>query len=266
MTSGTDSSTDTAEPPAVSPVVIKLGGSVITDKDGNETVTTEALAAAAASIGAADVEELVIVHGGGSFGHPAAEAAGAAIDAGTTDTRAIREIHEAMGRLHGSVLDALEENGVKAVPVRPFSAGYRDKSGAVHLTTNQIAAMLAEGFVPVLHGDVLTTEGAGATIVSGDELVVSIAESLDAEAVGLCTTVPGVLDDNDEVIPQIGDFEVVSDVLGGSDSTDVTGGMAGKVRALLELDASSRIFDLAGLAGFLAGGEPGTRIDGRSER
>ncbi len=246
-------------------VVLKLGGSVITRKDQPETVDSAGLQDAATAIGNADVQNLVIVHGGGSFGHPAAERAGVSLEAGTWDTAGIRTIHEAMGRLNETVLDALQDEGVPAVPVRPFSAGYRDEEGEVRLPTAPVETMVNEGFVPVLHGDVFPSRGAGATIVSGDELVVTLAEGLSADAVGLCTTVPGVLDEDEVVIPEIRQFEQVRSVVGESDTTDVTGGMAGKVRALLELEPSAQIFDLPGLPSFLAGGHPGTRIVGTPE-
>jgi isopentenyl phosphate kinase len=246
-------------------VVLKLGGSVITDKDHPETVDTERLAEAAATIRNADVSNLVIVHGGGSFGHPAAECAAVAIDTGTRDTEAIREIHAAMGRLNGAVLDALAAEGIPAVPVLPFSAGFRNRHGEIVLPTAHLETMLEEGFVPVLHGDVIVTEKSGATIASGDELVVRVAEGIDADTVGLCTTVPGVLGESGDVIPEIHDFEAVSEVLGGSSATDVTGGMAGKVRSLLELETPAQIFDLAGLEDFLAGASPGTRIGSQGE-
>jgi isopentenyl phosphate kinase len=121
--------------------------------------------------------------------------------------------------------------------------------------------MLDEGFVPVLHGDVVVHAGRGATILSGDELVVSLAASLDADRVGLCSDVPGVLDDAGAVVPRIERFEDVADYLGGSEATDVTGGMAAKVRELLALDAPAQVFDLDGLAGFLDGADVGTTID-----
>ena len=260
-------STAAASKPTGEPetVVLKLGGSIITQKDQPETVDADTLAEAATAIRKGAPSNLVIVHGGGSFGHPAAEAAGVSLDVGTTDTVAIREIHDAMGRLNEAVLDALQAEAVPVVPVRPFSTGYRERDGQVVLPTTHIETMLGEGFVPVLHGDVFATDGAGATIVSGDELVVRVADGLDADAVGLCTTVPGVLDEDDTVIQEITDFEAVRQTLGGSSATDVTGGMAGKVRALLELDTTAQIFDLAGLEAFLAGGTPGTSIgDSRS--
>ena len=63
------------------------------------------------------------------------------------------------------------------------------------------------------------------------------------------------------VTDHIESFESVADALEGSDVTDVSGGMAGKVRALLGLDAPAHVFDLDGLEAFLDGDEPGTRIE-----
>ena len=241
------------------PTVLKLGGSVITEKDQPETVATDRLDRAAAAVGACD-EPLVLVHGGGSFGHPAAEAAGVSPETGTTEAAAVRTIHGAMGRLNDVVLDALAGAGVEALPVRPLSTTYRPDSRSLELQSGAIRSMLAEGFVPVLHGDVVTSRGTGATIVSGDELVVTLARELEAARVGLCTTVPGVLDDEGEVIPWIEDFDAVAAHLGGSETTDVTGGMAGKVRSLLALGTDAHVFDLDGLPAFLEGGSPGTTI------
>ena len=92
----------------------------------------------------------------------------------------------------------------------------------------------------------------------------SLAGSLGADRVGLCTTVPGVLDGDGEVIDRIEAFEDVESAIGASEATDVTGGMAGKVRALLGLPMPAYVFGPAALPAFLAGGEPGTRV-GRAE-
>jgi isopentenyl phosphate kinase len=112
----------------------------------------------------------------------------------------------------------------------------------------------------VLHGDVIAHRSRGATIVSGDELVVALAERLDATRVGLCSSVPGVLDASGGVVPSVTDFAAVEDIVEESETTDVTGGMSGKVRALLPLEMPAWIFDLEGLEAFLAGDSPGTKI------
>jgi len=109
--------------------------------------------------------------------------------------------------------------------------------------------------------DLVATDGAGVTVVSGDELVVELAAGLGADRVGVCSTVPGVLDDDGTVVSRIESFEAVADVLGASESTDVSGGMATKVRELLALDSPAAVFGPDGLASFLRGDEPGTRIE-----
>lgn len=246
--------------------VLKLGGSLITEKDTPETVDETALADAVTSIAGAlaaesetAVNNLVIVHGGGSFGHHHAATHGVTEADGTTDATAVVDIHAAMTRLNNRVVDALLEADVEAVPVRPLSIAHRD-DGDLTMRTDAIAAMLSEGFVPVLHGDVVIHRGSGVTILSGDEIVVSLASSLSADRIGLCSTVPGVLDEEGEVIPTIEDFEAVAEVVSGSEATDVTGGMAGKVRRLLALDRPASVFGPDQLEDFLRTGTAGSTI------
>ena len=252
--------------------ILKLGGSVITEKDHPEALDGPALDRAANAIADALAgddpsdsvrsSDLVVVHGGGSFGHHHASEHGVSKTAGSRDAAAAVEIHGAMKTLNGFVLARLHDKGVPAVPVHPFSAARRDSGGNLDLPTRQVETMLGEGFVPVLHGDVVAHEGAGVTILSGDEVVTAVAENIDADRVGFCSTVPGVLDDDENVISEIQSYDEVARFLGGSDSTDVTGGMAGKVRALLALGAPATIFGPDDLRAFLAGEDPGTLIRG----
>ena len=252
------------------PTVLKLGGSVVTVKDEPETVDEEALAALSETLaGALDSPEedggaadagLVLVHGGGSFGHHHADRHGVTTTEGTHDPAAIGAIHEAMTALDAAVLRALRGAGVPAVPVRPLSAAARDAHGDLSLATRPVRTMVGEGFVPVLHGDVVVHAGRGATICSGDELVVALATDLDAERVGLCSAVPGVLDGSGAVVERIDRFDAVADALGESAATDVTGGMAAKVRSLLDLRAPASVFAADDLGAFLAGENPGTTV------
>ena len=242
-------------------VVLKLGGSVITDKDAPETVDDDALGAAVDAVAAADPERLVLVHGGGSFGHVAAADRGLSSEAGSHDAADVWAVHDAMRRLNDAVIRRLHDAGVAALPVHPLSVAARGEERALSLPIDSTATLLAEGFVPVLHGDVVGHAGAGATIVSGDELVTRLATRLDADRVGLCSTVSGVYDGDSSVIPRISDVASVADALGDADSTDVTGGMAAKVRTLLDLDAPAHVFGPESLPAFLAGDAPGTLIE-----
>jgi len=180
--SGTERTDDASAPP----VVLKLGGSLITDKNRPETLDDAALAAACDAVASAladgAVDRLVVVHGGGSFGHHHASEHGVSTTAGTADAGAVMDIHSAMTELNRAVLNRLHERDVPAVPVHPLSLSARleGPDGDLDLPLSSTATLLGEGFVPVLHGDGVATAGAGVTVVSGDELVVELAVGLGA--------------------------------------------------------------------------------------
>jgi isopentenyl phosphate kinase len=239
--------------------VLKLGGSVITQKDRRETLDGPALDAAADAV-AAHADDLVLVHGGGSFGHPHAADHGIDTARGTHDAAGALAVHTAMKALNGFVVRRLHDRDVRALPVHPFSAAARDADGALSMTVDPVRTLLGEGFLPVLHGDGVAHAGEGVSVLSGDEVVAHLARALPADRVGLCSTVPGVLDADGAVVDRVESFDDVADALGGSDATDVSGGMAGKVRTLLSLSAPAWVFGPDDLPAFLDGADVGTRV------
>ena len=240
-------------------IVLKLGGSVLTDKSKPETLDEATLARAANAIAGFE-ERVVLVHGGGSFGHHHASEHGISSETGSHDIEGALAVHDAMVRLNDALLDAFGERDVPALPVQPLSAAARDESADLSLATDAVGTMLDEGFLPVVQADVIAHAGTGVTVVSGDELTVTLAEQLGADRVGMCSAVPGVFDTEGEVIDRIESFEEVRAALGESDAIDVTGGMTGKIRALLELDAPAWVFGLDRIDGFLDGESPGTQV------
>ena len=240
--------------------VVKLGGSVITAKKDRETLDDRSLSRAAGAIAEAD-EEVAVVHGAGSFGHPHAAEYGVTETTGTHDYEAVTAIHGAVTTLTRFVVSRLHAADAPAVPVHPLSAGYRNEGGETRLPTGAVETLLSEGFLPVTHGDGVAHVGEGTTVVSGDELVVALARAVNADRVGLCSAVPGVLDDDGNVIDRIDSFDSVASVFGENPGADVTGGMAGKVQRSLGLDAPAFVFGLDELKAFLDGRDAGTRIE-----
>ncbi len=53
--------------------ILKLGGSVVTHKDRPRTPNTEAITRLATEVATAGPRRLIMVHGGGSYGHPLAK-------------------------------------------------------------------------------------------------------------------------------------------------------------------------------------------------
>jgi isopentenyl phosphate kinase len=247
-------------------LILKLGGSVITDKTADCAVNHEQLASVASAIAGARTGGIVVIHGAGSCGHP--EAKRFHLDAGAKagETEGIFVTHKAVSSLNDEVVRALRENGVQAAGVHPLHAGIADNGRLVGFETRHIAKMLALGMVPVIHGDVVMDLARGACIVSGDQLVRYLAVTLPINRVGLATDVPGVLDGGGVVVPAITRKTAPDLQIGSSSHTDVTGGMRGKIDELLGLaDAGIRsdIFHVSRVPDFLAGsGHGGTIVSG----
>jgi isopentenyl phosphate kinase len=247
-------------------LILKLGGSVITDKSADCAVNRGQLASVASAIaGARAGGGIVVIHGAGSCGHP--EAKRYHLDAGAKagETEGIFVTHRAVSGLNDTVVAALREKGVAAVGVHPLHVGIADNGRLIGFECRHLETMLRLGMVPVIHGDVVMDLSRGACIVSGDQLVRYLAVALKISRVGLATDVPGVLD-GDVVVPEITKKTVPSLRIGTSHHTDVTGGMRGKIDELLGLaDAGIRsdIFHVSRIPDFLRGsGHGGTIVRG----
>lgn len=243
-------------------VLIKLGGSVITDKSGDCAVNTNTLEQISQVISSHPEIQCIIVHGAGSCGHP--EAKRHHLDKGldTNNISGIFITHRAVVKLNTAVVNALRANGVEAIGIHPLDA-CTAKNGRLESFNHQPLGMLVNhGVVPVLHGDVVMDSVRGACIVSGDQLVRAIPSKIHVDRIGLATDVAGVLE-NGSVVPQI-DRENVADLeIGESGNTDVTGGMIGKLMELLSLSdegTESTIFHLSRLEDFLDGREHGGTV------
>ncbi|WP_292518126.1 isopentenyl phosphate kinase [Methanoculleus sp.] len=247
-------------------VILKLGGSVITDKSGDCAIDHTRLRGIAADLATRRASALVLVHGAGSCGHP--EARRYHINDGLTreNVPGVYHTHAAVSRLNAAVVDALRDAGVEAVGIHPLDLALAEGGRLASLETRHIAEMTEHGIVPVLHGDVVMDRLQGSCIVSGDQLVTRLAVALSSRRVGLATDVPGVLQ-NGVVVPRIDRSVMETLDIGGSSNTDVTGGMRGKIAELLALaDAGteSHIFHVSKVGRFLDGtGHDGTTITGR---
>ncbi|MFA5267281.1 MAG: isopentenyl phosphate kinase [Methanoregula sp.] len=246
-------------------LILKLGGSVITDKSADCAVNREQLASVASAIAGARTGGIVVIHGAGSCGHP--EAKRYHLDKGVEagGTGGIFVTHKAVSSLNAEVVDALRDEGVQAVGVHPLHVGIADNGRLIGFECRHLEKMLMLGMVPVIHGDVVMDLSRGACIVSGDQLVRYLAVALTINRVGLATDVPGVLDGG-VVVPEITNKTVPNLQIGSSHHTDVTGGMRGKIDELLGLaDAGIRsdIFHVSRIPDFLCGaGHGGTIVRG----
>jgi isopentenyl phosphate kinase len=246
--------------------VLKIGGSIITDKSQPEKARPEEIKRVADEVATA-CHDLILVHGAGSFGHIPASRYGLPE---RWSPRGLLETHESVARLNTLVVEALACSGANPMPVHPFSSLFLRDGRIAGFSLGPVSAMIENGLLPVLHGDVAMDITRRAGIVSGDQLVPYLAKSLKAEVVAVGTNVDGVMRGG-KTIPEIGkrDLPTLAGAVGESSQVDVTGGMRGKLIELLELAEAgieSTIFN-ASLEGqikrALRGEAVGTRVRAR---
>lgn len=221
-------------------VVVKLGGSLITVKSRPLTLNREGLEAAARALaGVSAGRRLVVVHGGGSFGHYAVAQAGGSRD------RLVSDVSYWMGVLNLEVVAALRAAGVPAAGLPPLAVA-RVAGGRVVLQPEVVESYLGAGAVPVTHGGLVLGDG-GLTVLSGDVLASELAVRLSASALIFLMDVDAVYTDDPRLNPRARRLEVVrrSDlgaIRGGSSGIDVTGGLHLKLReALRAAEAGVRV-------------------------
>ncbi|MDD1677859.1 MAG: isopentenyl phosphate kinase family protein [Methanomicrobiales archaeon] len=243
-------------------IILKIGGSVLTDKSGDCAIDHQRLAAIAQDIGEAKKQALLLIHGAGSCGHPQAQKHH--LDRGLLGGHigGVYETHAAVCALNETVVGALRAAGVEAIGIHPLGNAVAEEGRLVSFASVPLALMQDQGIVPVLHGDVVMDRIRGATIVSGDQLITYLAATLGMTRVGLATDVPGVLREG-RVIRRLSTSDDGISGTGRSSYPDVTGGMQGKIAELLLLAGhgiESHIFHVSRLRDFLEGADHGGTV------
>ena len=248
-------------------IILKIGGSILTEKDSAEPkVDYENLNRIAEEIRESLYAEeisndlidgLVIVHGAGSFGHPPEKRIGFA------------EVQNEVKKLNSIICESLIEHGIPVIAIPPSSFITSHNKRIYDFDLNLIKTYLREGFVPVLFGDVVIDDEVKIAVISGDQVLQYIAKFLKSDRIVLGTDVAGVYTKNpkthDDAV-HIDEVNSIEDIkfLESTTNVDVTGGMVGKVKELLDLadyGISSEIIN-ANEEGAIAKALQGMKVNG----
>lgn len=177
------------------PIVIKIGGGAITFKDKPFSIDSKSLKSISRDI-SKYLEEyenpLLIVHGGGSFGHPVAKKY---LDKGGFTVEAFLEVGEAMKELNRIVVRELRSSGVNAYGFQT-SSHFILRSGEVcEMWIDPIIEALKRGVTPVLYGDIVVDVLEGYSILSGDTVASIMIRELKCKRGYFATSVDGVYED-----------------------------------------------------------------------
>jgi isopentenyl phosphate kinase len=212
--------------------LVKLGGSVITVKDRALTPNIKAiegLSRVLAKLG----DSLIIVHGGGSFGHYWSVKFDMHTKPELYDSRGISAVHESMVALNQIVVKSMSEAGLAPYGISPISL-FED--GKVNVTKiNELVEFSRRGIVPVIFGDVVHINEGRFSIVSGDSLMTRIATHLMPSRVIFTVNVDGIYEDmKSKKLVKVLNFPT-NEISFMDSSIDVTGGMGRKISEAFEI-------------------------------
>lgn len=226
-------------------IFLKLGGSLITDKDKPLTPRLDKLKNLAQEIKTAQDSQpemqLILGHGSGSFGHPPAKKYGTRNGVKTREEwYGFTEVRFQAAELTRYVMEALLDAGIAAIPVSPSASMV---SANRKVTAHNILVMrkaLDAHLLPVVHGDVAFDEILGGTILSTEDVFAFLAEQFPVKRILLAGIESGVWEDfpaRTKLVKeiQLGEYEKMRAGIGASASTDVTGGMKAKVEEMFAL-------------------------------
>ena len=226
-------------------IFLKLGGSLITDKDTPYTPRIDKLNELALEIKTALDSNpgllLILGHGSGSFGHTAAKKHGTRNGVQTNEQwRGFAEVKFQAAELTRHVIESLLNAGLPAISIHPSSSMVSDNRKVIHDNIVVIRKALDVHLLPVVHGDVAFDESLGGTILSTEDVFAFLAEQFSPTRILLAGIEAGVWADfpaRTKLVKQIqlSDYEKMRAGISGSASTDVTGGMKAKVEEMLEL-------------------------------
>jgi isopentenyl phosphate kinase len=232
-------------------ILVKFGGSVITDKSKPFTEDIDTIKRLAKEIHEAREEKkfkLIIGHGGGSYPHtPALEFRTNEGFINERSREGMSKVQDAASRLNRIIVKELINAGENAFSINPSSCTIVENGIIKKMYLEPLERLLDFDMLPVPYGDVCIDLKKGCATVSTEIILSYIARELRKKykipRVLLCGRVDGVFTDNPDknpdakLIPAISQKNIkkIENDLKGSTGTDVTGGMMHKVKMMLEL-------------------------------
>ncbi len=230
-------------------IFLKLGGSLITQKDKPFTENKEIIKRIAREIHQARKEKsfkLLIGNGGGSYPHvPAKKYKTVDGIINEKSLKGIAEVQDAAARLNRIIVRALLDAGENAVSLQPSSVTLTKNSRVIEFYTKPLGLFLKRNMIPVVYGDVGLDLKRGCSIISTEELFVFLAKKIKPKKIISVGIVDGVFTIDPlkgckgKLIPEITskNYPQIKKMLAGGAGIDVTGGMLLKVEKYLELSS-----------------------------
>lgn len=228
-------------------IILKIGGSVITDKFSKKPKVNfknlKRIANEIASTYNPEKMSLILIHGAGSYGHVIVKKTGIAKGIrNKKQLEAFAQTQRLQNELNLIVTKYLIEESLPAFPFQASASASMKSGRLIKMDLSVIKGLLKLNMIPVLYGVPAYDIKQGCSILSGDQIASYLAKKLKAEKIIMASDVDGIFtadpkkDKKAKQIKEINrkNFKEVKKMLGGSTAVDVTGGMMGKILELIK--------------------------------
>lgn len=225
-------------------IILKLGGSLLTDKNKPFSIREEILEQSVSEIIKSN-KKLIIVHGGGSYGHPIAKEYDIFHGLNNNIENQIfglAKTHEAMIKFNLIIINSFLKRNYPSIAIQPFSIFIKDHDGIKMENLEPIELSLEMGITPILYGDIIIDKERFFSIISGDLIILELCKKLQKFKV---SKVIFAIEKDGVFIEKKGKVEFLNEVscnkLGNINlasldkKIDVTGGIKGKLKIIKQI-------------------------------
>jgi isopentenyl phosphate kinase len=232
-------------------IIIKFGGSVITDKKikykFRPKVTDRLAKEFKPSV---KNHQMILVHGAGSFGHILSKKY--ELDKGFRTPKQLAKVAEVkkdVRELNLKILKILIKNNLNPISISPSSVISNNNKLINEINLSTFEKPMNLRFIPVTFGDIVMDKSLGFSICSGDQIILHLAKKFKPDHVIFVTDVDGVFTKppgrrvKTELIEKINirsksDMKLVKDIESEMEVADVTGGIFEKLKISMEIAKS----------------------------
>jgi len=228
--------------------IIKLGGSLLTDKStpytANKEIITSVIRELKECIDFGLIEDLILVHGVGSFGHPPVLRYKLHLGFQNPDQLiSMSETQHTINQYRLMLTQEFIDAGIPVNLMHPSSFCINETMKISDSFLKAVQGFLSLGMIPLVGGDMLFDSKMGFSVGGGDQLTALFAKRFYAENVIFVTDVEGIYTKNPKqfqdakLIPSINMIHL-SKIIEKTDNSslkDASGAMKGKLQTILSL-------------------------------
>ncbi len=211
-------------------ILIKLGGSIITNKQRPLTANVPAIRRIATQLRKVK-EPYMIIHGGGSFGHYWSVKYDMHTKPHKYSIKGVSVVKNSMVELNKLVLEAFLQSNLHPYCLPPTDFIFGDRP--IIKKIQEIPKIARSGLIPISYGDVMWFGKNKFYILSGDKIMGMLTRVLKPRLAVFVTNVDGVYSDmrTKKLIREITtEMPTIKDV-----KIDVTGGMNRKIKEAVSM-------------------------------